>query len=401
MNQLRKFFRGFVMTQPQCKSARVQRGRSGMTLIELLVAISILVIIAAILVPQLRFASADRNIREASRMVASLFAEASQRASNEGVSGVVIERNPNITDGTGAYAGTSLFILREVPPYIGTGTVGSGSVTGSGAVQYVQASPVSFPMQPQNLNEFDPDNPSAPFDDIWIPAPFEEGIVQAGDQVSFNGQSLRLTIVSLIEETHFDGSPVLRLELQPPEPDSFVAGNIPPLNITDNSGSSQLTIGSGGFTVHRQPRRLVSSRIDLPTGYLVDLRLSGEHNTSGTSVFSLDPRATVTPDTVPNSVGLLFNGRGEVDRYLFTDAAGVRQRTIPTQPVYLMVREYSADEGGETIQNVLSSENQMWVTVDATTGAANVLSGLGVAFTTLPDALEDARQLGSQGQAAQ
>ena len=100
MNQSHNFLKGLVMTKPQIKSAgRIQqRQRSGMTLIELLVAISILVIIAAILVPQLRFASADRNIREASRMVASLFAEASQRAINDGVAGVVIDRNPNIEE---------------------------------------------------------------------------------------------------------------------------------------------------------------------------------------------------------------------------------------------------------------------------------------------------------------
>ena len=74
------------MTKPKTKiTVGVQhRERSGMTLIELLVAIAILVIIAAILVPQLRFASADRNIREASRLVASTFAQASQRAINDG-----------------------------------------------------------------------------------------------------------------------------------------------------------------------------------------------------------------------------------------------------------------------------------------------------------------------------
>ena len=79
------------------------------------------------------------------------------------------------------------------------------------------------------------------------------------------------------------------------------------------------------------------------------------------------------------------------------------KRQLPTQPVYLLVREYSTDDGGETIQSVLSSERQMWVTVELTTGAANVISGVGVngAFTSLAEALAEARQLGSQGQAAQ
>ena len=46
----------------------------------------------------------------------------------------------------------------------------------------------------------------------------------------------------------------------------------------------------------------------------------------------------------------------------------------------------------------------MWVTVDPSTGAANVVSGLGVdtsVFTTLSERLAEARKLGSEGQAAQ
>ena len=51
-----------------------------------------------------------------------------------------------------------------------------------------------------------------------------------------------------------------------------------------------------------------------------------------------------------------------------------------------------------------SAEQQMWVTVEPTTGAANVVSGVGIdtsQFTTLPAALREARKLASQGQAAQ
>ena len=403
MNQSHNFLKGLVMTKPQIKSAgRIQqRQRSGMTLIELLVAISILVIIAAILVPQLRFASADRNIREASRTVASLFAEASQRAINEGVSGVVIERNPNITDATGAYAGTSMFILREVPPYIGTGV--------SDQAEYIQTSTVQFPdvPEPEDLvNVFNPDRPLNSFD-IWIPAPFEDGIVQAGDQISFNGQPIRLNIVSVTPETHIADSSEDVLRLGVAFANTFVANNLPMQFVPDDNNNTRVTIGD--FIVHRQPRKLVSSRIDMPTGYLVDLRLSGEVDVfTGANLFTLDPRTTVTPPDPPNSVAVLFNGRGSVDRYVFTDfpisnPVPTRVCALPTQPVYLLVREYSTDDGGETIQSVLSSERQMWVTVELTTGAANVISGVGVngAFTSLAEALAEARQLGSQGQAAQ
>ena len=400
MNQPHNSFEDFVMTKTQFESAhRVQqRRRSGMTLIELLVAIAILVIIAAILVPQLRFASADRNLREASRTMASLFAQASQRAVNDGVSGVVIERNPNIVENGVAYAGTSMFILREIPPYIGE--------EATDVAEYAQFSTADFPGTPPH-HLFDPSNPFIPFD-IWIPAPFEEDIVQAGDQISFNGQPLRFNIDSVLAETHLADSTIDVLRLRLSSPFDFVAGNIPEPRITrvnpsDQNSKSRAEIGS--FVVHRQPRKLVSSRVDMPTGYLVDLRLSGELF-NGNTIFSLDARSAVDPSVnpTPNSVAYLFNGRGAIDRFVYTDDTGIRRVGLPKEPAYLMVREYSPDEGGESVESVLRSERQMWVTVDPTTGAANVISGLGVdtnVFTTLPEALEEARKLGSQGQAAQ
>ena len=215
------------MTKPKTKITHGihSQQRSGMTLIELLVAIAILVIIAAILVPQLRFASADRNIREASRVVASLFAQASQRAINDGEAGVLIVRNPNITEDDVAYAATSMFLMRRIPRYIGE-NIGDEAMI---------SSPTS----------------------VSIPLPSEQtalGTIRVGEQISFGNQSqLRFTITDLNEA----GS---NLELTL-DPSPF--GN-PPSN-------------SSKFVIYRQPRRLASSRVDLPTGYLVDLRLSLIH----------------------------------------------------------------------------------------------------------------------------
>ena len=390
------------MTKRQFKSvSRVQQQpRSGMTLIELLVAVSILVIISAILVPQLRFASADRNIREASRTLASLFADASQRAINSGTAGVVIERNPNIVDeATGiAYAGTSMFILRGVPPYVGN--------LATDVAEYVPTNTADVPEVPRH-KRFNPDIPADPFF-IWIPAPFEEGVVQPGDQISFNNQPLRFNIDSVELETHSADSSLEVLQLQLSSPFNFVAGNIPPARATlvnPDTGSTASRAEIGTFIVHRQPRKLVSSRVDMPTGYLVDLRLSGElDDDSGENFFTFDTRVTAEGDPTPNSVAYLFNGRGAIDRFVFSDDSGNRRSGLPKEPVYLLVREYSTEENGERRDIVLSSEQQMWVTVEPTTGAANVVSGVGIdtsQFTTLPAALREARKLASQGQAAQ
>ena len=397
------FLRDPAMPQPQIKFAHASgQRRSGMTLIELLVAVSILVIIAAILVPQLRFASADRNIREASRVAASLFAQASQRAINNGDAGVVIERNPNIIDATtgSAYAGTSMFMLRKVPRYIGE-----------------DASDVAELVRLDSSADF-PDEPNVHPTDIFITMPLEQaalGIIRVGDQISFD---LKTTIRFVITKIDFsvadqtdpvDKQQKLRLSISPAS--TFLNNSFPNPEITNQGGKSRKAFDS--FTIYRQPRKLISSRVDLPSGYLIDLRLSGEAVPDPTvqqTFFGLDTRSVGTA-TVPNSITYLFNGRGAIDRffYSFQDNTGafVRGFQTPSQPAYLMVREYSTDENGELIGNVLGSERTMWVTVEPDSGAANVVSGVGVDLSTFggfPDplrqALREARKLSSQGQQA-
>ena len=396
-----------TMFQPQIKFARDsrRRHRSGLTLIELLVAVSILVIIAAILVPQLRLASADRNIREASRTVASLFAQASQRGINDGQAGVVIERNPNILDaGTSvAYAGTSAFILRKVPRYIGESEDDVAEVARDTAIDITAADKSS------DFNNTD----------IFITLPLEQedlGIIRVGDQISFAAQpSIRFNIANIaVQNDPVDGERKLRLEL------SFIVDfldfdeTFPDPEVTEDTGGGagkkQKIIGA--FTVYRQPRKLVSSRIDMPSGYLVDLRLSGEVNTTtGIAQFAQDdrdPASVISPTAPPTSVVYLFNGRGSIDRFFYTSLDPntgnyVRSFSIPSQPAYLMVREYSTDTAGEDINNVLASERTMWVTVDPVTGASNVVSGVGIdrsTFGSTQDALRAARTLSSQGQQA-
>ena len=104
--------------------------RQGFTLVEILVVISILLILTALLVPNIRTVTKDRNAREAARVVGSVFSLANQRAVSDGVAGVVLFRNENFlidTNGDNAlnpaddfsFAVTSLGLLRRVPNYTG------------------------------------------------------------------------------------------------------------------------------------------------------------------------------------------------------------------------------------------------------------------------------------------
>ena len=98
-----------------------KKPRNAFTLIEVLVVVSLLIVLTALLIPRLRIINNERQIREASRKVASMFSRASQAAIYDEVSGVMIERNPNVvspwpglTDGNGnavnfAHSGNRMF----------------------------------------------------------------------------------------------------------------------------------------------------------------------------------------------------------------------------------------------------------------------------------------------------
>ena len=63
---------------------------AGFTLVEILVTITIMVILTALLIPNVRTVTKDRNAREAARLVGSIMSQASQRAVNDGVAGIVL-----------------------------------------------------------------------------------------------------------------------------------------------------------------------------------------------------------------------------------------------------------------------------------------------------------------------
>lgn len=356
---------------------------SGITLVELLVVISILAVITAVMLPRLRTINKDRNIRESARVVGSLLAKASQNAVNDGTAGVIIERNENFVDDEGVmYGASTMYLMRKVPPYTG---------------DLAPANNLAYP-----VSEYV----------IEVPSPFEADAVLVNDYISVNYNSVKYRIIGI-------GNSQTRTDFKILTLSSGMGGDVLPFLPTANSGVP--------FIVHRQPRKLASSRVDLPNGFLVDLRYSGpinaNANTAGTLVeptrswfdevvLPPDPNAGAVANLemayAARTVQIIFNSNGGVDRVYYYNpysdvnyvdefedpsqfpqagrVGGFIDSRIPNGPLFFYVSEYEI----EPLPNdgVLDSPANLWVTLNNSTGATNVASNT---VPTNPNALLGAR----------
>ena len=347
-------------------SKQHQRNHRGVTLVELLVVISILSVMTAIMIPRLRVINKDRNIREAARVVGSTLVKASNRAINEGVAGLIIERHDNFVDANNVhYAGTRMYIMRRLPPFAGDDPE---SVAKVGAVGELGKT-----MQ------------------IFIPIPLEHTeanpLIRIDDLVRLNHNSVRYRV----QNVRRVGNNLLLVLALGIEGDS-----IRPVLQKD---------ALVPYVVYRQPRKLESSRVELPNGYFIDLRLSGPLVPTPSSPpmppdwirgsvldANLDPRPEV------DDIRLFFNSHGAVER--FTATAGVPSSPIPRGPFYFYVTNYDPDLSTDAIQS-LQNPAGMWVTIDNATGSTNVAYNA-PPLPTLPiyNQIQFARNIGKTKQSA-
>ena len=360
----------------------VARASRGFTLIELLVVITILTVISAILIPRIRVINEDRNIREAARIVASAFAKANARAINDGSAGLMIVPNPNFQGPTFGntngpyYAGTRIFQMRQLPPYTGdddTATATIDATTGT----------------------------------VTIPTPFEHDpsvgrfIVQINDEISFNGSSYRYRI-NAVNPT----GTMLTLD-SPTTPGAGVSAPLPVLG----AGAS--------FVIHRQPRRLESSVVELPDGYFIDLRYSGPVQTTDPSLgthFNQDQTVDIPNDDLPASVVLQFDASGAVSRVFFegmTVHAGARgvagelQEIRPTGPLNWLVTNFNpasldpvSGAPATAADDPIRNPSNKWVTVDHVTGGVNVASAVPADGGTVVDQILKSQEIANNRQSA-
>lgn len=406
------------------------------TLVELLVVITILVLLAAIAIPQLRTVSKERNIRETSRIVASLFSQASQRAQTDGIAGVLMRRNPNFVGlGGYGYAVTSMSLLRKVPDYTGdNSTRAATTLFGAGATTFIDVLDVDGDTDVTEI---------APFS-VRIPKPIDQDdvqVIQVQDLISFNNSTAQYQITAIHE------GPPPAAGATPPSPAPFldltlnnaglpsVAGDLSlttATNLPDPTGAipAYASVDGGAgvaefvtgvpFVVQRSPRILKSSTLTLPDGYIVDLRFSGFNMTDSgfqgktaitapnviraigplvTTVFEPFPRtieptishtpmmpSTVVVDYADSDVGVLFDATGSVDQIFMRQVfdynesgsldaiGGVGGDRVSTYSRLALESLYLfvTEQEEDQTLNPLSVDTNLWVTVSNNTGVTNV-----------------------------
>jgi prepilin-type N-terminal cleavage/methylation domain-containing protein len=312
-----------VRSQPSAFCLPPTAYRFAFTLIELLVVIVILSIVTIATIPIIRPALDTRRTREAGRLLAAHITEAQVHAIETGrPTGVMFERL-RIGEGTGAGvergAAMNLYLCEVPPPY-------SGDITGSTAtVRAVSGSPGTATVQ------FDAS------DNTWY------GLLKPFDLIRFNYGGATYRFTGQAENPSSPGSFIVGTEEDPPGSGTLVLKK-------DNTLRFEIVAASTAdptfrfpptafpptsnwkvpYQVLRQPVKLSTTPLQLPTGTVIDLFYSGV----GSSYFAelKNPTTNLKFTADPGPLAITFSPSGALDKLYFVGT------TISlSDPIYLLV----------------------------------------------------------------
>lgn len=334
---------------------RNTNGHKGITLVELLTVISIMVVLMAILIPQLRMVTKDRAAREAARIVGSTFIDASHKARVDGFAGIAIARNGNVVRDVISgeqvfYAGYEMFQLRQPPSYIGNAIGDTASVVigdtmngiGLGFMEVTFSRPLDTTVLP------------------IVPAPNYSGFLR------LNGSKTLYPIVG-------------------PGPNDVTTGpNIAVLCRIPSHLETPAAFTAAPFEVVRQPILRQTGQVSLPKGHMINLNYSGPIDFADAdsdlwtwTAFS----QSVPPAAALEPIYIIFDDQGGVDRVYPYGVAG--PSFIPDGSLHFCI---STDEVKHSYQptalsdamladnptDVLDEPNTMWISINHVNGSVVV-----------------------------
>ena len=286
------------------------RARRGVTLIELLIVISIMMMLAAYALPKLAPMARERKIREAARSVSVFLSRARSRAIETGrPCGVVFQRFDTDTNNPLSNAATMLYQAEVPPPYAGDTTSARVTMTGT----------------------------SSPFTATLVTG-IQPKLLRRGDRMQINGQGPWYTIIA--PDTHdVDGNPIDNDGDGTLDGDGIIDGS-DPTDPTSAIGSLDLSIdlhyhnpppwpltAQLPFKILRQPVRTIAQPLSLPVGTAVDLSTSGTDADDQGRMFG----------SGQGDVTIMFSPNGSVSGYYYKDVDGFHRERDATAPIFLLV----------------------------------------------------------------
>ena len=278
--------------------------RRGLTLVELLVVLGILMILMGIAATAVKTGTRGKKQREAARQVNAFVAGAQARAMELGRPvGIEIIRHGGLSSGNSSLM---MYMIESPPPYAGDTTTAVATLTApSGGVF------------------------TATFDATTASMLTVTDFIKAGDRVRFNyrGTNFRITAIDITTNPSY---PALTL--------TWDTGQSPPRH----------SAGTYPFQIYPQPIRSSVTPLQLPSDMTIDLAFSGTGNSN--NIFH-NSYGISTPNFNSAPIRFTFSPRGNVDRLYYNSGFS----SHPDGNIHLLIGKYEYAVNADALNTTLGS----------------------------------------------
>jgi type II secretory pathway pseudopilin PulG len=301
--------------------------RRGLTLIELLVTIGILMLLVVVAMPALTPSSESRRVREAARQLNVFFGAARAQAMQSGRAvGVRLERT------LGLAQASAIAYQVEVPPaYAGESTSSTVRVLCVGLTD-------------QNM--------SALFNVTPYNGQLDNSKIAVNDLVQFNNQTLTYTVASV--------NPLrVKLDIRDRKTYPWPSSGTPP---------------AVPYKFFRQPIPTAATPLELPSVVALDLQSSGTD--SSFALFQASNRDLTRTNIYdpPSSVTIMFSPSGAMDRLYYSDTSRLLRETV-----YLLLGRRDRIQVAQNVTTATPADQypnwmdptSIWMTISPLTGVTS------------------------------